>query len=203
MSFVAVKYIGHKPRKDDNVAGTELVWAPGQVHLVDPQAAGKLLVHASVWAVADDEDAIPTVPAASGGIEPVEVDEADMPLPNFVRMERADIALYARRAFGVDLDPDKLKKPDMIKSVVDLKNARAESAKLDKMGGVRQVDRALEDKAVTARRPGPPVPEVPPKVVHGFKTDAEREQAHAEELRAKAEAGEQPSESPETAAQTE
>ena len=46
-----VVYIGLKPQKGDNVAGTKLVWAPGQVHEIeDEKIAAKLVEHADIWA---------------------------------------------------------------------------------------------------------------------------------------------------------
>ena len=46
-----VVYIGLKPQKGDNVAGTQLVWAPGQVHeIADEKIAAKLVEHADIWA---------------------------------------------------------------------------------------------------------------------------------------------------------
>lgn len=51
-----IEYIGKKPQKADNVAGTGLVWAPGQTHEVkDPKAIEKLLFHKDVWALVDRE----------------------------------------------------------------------------------------------------------------------------------------------------
>lgn len=49
-----ILYVGKKPSKNDTVAGTGLVWAPGQVHEVTDEAAVRLLKHPDVWAVADN-----------------------------------------------------------------------------------------------------------------------------------------------------
>lgn len=49
-----ISYIGDKPSKVDNVAGTGLTWTPGQVHEVENlEAARKLLAHSGVWALDD------------------------------------------------------------------------------------------------------------------------------------------------------
>lgn len=48
-----IKYVGVKPSKTDNVAGTRLTWLPGQVHEVDVVAAAKLLKHPDIWAEFD------------------------------------------------------------------------------------------------------------------------------------------------------
>lgn len=50
-----VAYIGPKAVKHDNVAGTGLKWAPGQVHDVEPLAAAKLLCHPTIWEKANEE----------------------------------------------------------------------------------------------------------------------------------------------------
>jgi hypothetical protein len=49
-----IQYIGKKPEKRDNVAGTGLVWTPGQAHPVeDPKKVALLLAHPDVWARVD------------------------------------------------------------------------------------------------------------------------------------------------------
>ena len=50
-----VAYIGPKVVKHDNVAGTGLKWAPGQVHVVSEEAAAKLLCHPTMWEKVDEE----------------------------------------------------------------------------------------------------------------------------------------------------
>ena len=47
-----IRYIGKKPYKRDNVAGTGLEWQPGEVHTVDDIAAAKLLRHTDIWDLA-------------------------------------------------------------------------------------------------------------------------------------------------------
>ena len=54
-----VAYIGLKPTKSDNVAGTGLTWQRGQVHdIVDDAKAAKLLEHKNVWVDGSDETKI-------------------------------------------------------------------------------------------------------------------------------------------------
>ena len=49
-----IRYIGLKPRKIDNVAGTPAVWdGPGTDQEVNDAAAAKLLQHPAVWALAE------------------------------------------------------------------------------------------------------------------------------------------------------
>lgn len=45
-----IQYVGKKPSKPDNVAGTSLVWnGPGDVKVVDPTVAACLLQHPDIW----------------------------------------------------------------------------------------------------------------------------------------------------------
>lgn len=62
-----VMYIGSKPSKPDNIAGTGLNWTPGQIHeMTDDAKALKLLQHSAVWVDADKWDGqLPTGPAAN------------------------------------------------------------------------------------------------------------------------------------------
>lgn len=54
-----IAYIGTKPNKADNVAGTGLSWTPGQVHEVEnPEACKKLLAHSCVWVLDNSADLI-------------------------------------------------------------------------------------------------------------------------------------------------
>lgn len=67
-----IVYIGRKEQKGDNVAGTGLVWASGQIHDVpDEKKAAKLLEHKHVWADADKPYQLaPELHAVPAGIEP-------------------------------------------------------------------------------------------------------------------------------------
>lgn len=57
-----IKYVGNKPSKEDNVAGTGLRWTPGQVHEVASlEACAKLVVHSGVWVI-DQETPAPCAP---------------------------------------------------------------------------------------------------------------------------------------------
>lgn len=57
---VRVEYIGSKPEKVDNVAGTGIRWAgPGDVQTVPLAAWAKLTVHPTVWREAIAESAAP------------------------------------------------------------------------------------------------------------------------------------------------
>jgi hypothetical protein len=60
MSTVKVKYVGRKPVKFDNVAGTNTVWnGPGDVQEVTPEVWTKLSKHEGVWELDGQEPAKP------------------------------------------------------------------------------------------------------------------------------------------------
>lgn len=52
------KYIGLKATKEDNVAGTKLIWARGEVIEVPAGTEGKFLAHPHVWAPTDASGAL-------------------------------------------------------------------------------------------------------------------------------------------------
>lgn len=57
MSTVRVQYIGEKPLKEDNVAGTGVVWhGKGDVQTVPGAAWPRLAVHTAVWQLFNGED---------------------------------------------------------------------------------------------------------------------------------------------------
>lgn len=52
-----IQYVGRKPVKTDNVAGTGLTWAPLQSHEVSDLAkCKKLLAHPDIWTINDSAD---------------------------------------------------------------------------------------------------------------------------------------------------
>ena len=67
-----IVYVGRKSQKGDNVAGTGLIWAPGDVHEVaDAKKANQLIEHKGVWADADKPYELAKEPArAEAGLEP-------------------------------------------------------------------------------------------------------------------------------------
>ncbi|MFY9479172.1 MAG: hypothetical protein WAQ08_16120 [Aquabacterium sp.] len=66
MTTVNVVYLGRKPFKQDNVAGTGIVWRGyGDIQRVPVTALAKILEHPAVWAVADDADLTPPAPSAA------------------------------------------------------------------------------------------------------------------------------------------
>lgn len=111
-----IRYIGAKGRKEDNVAGTGLVWAKGQVHDVpDKIAAAKLLSYTQIWA---DEQApyTPAQPnvATNGAGEWNESEElrsrmaaANMKMMSLVaKVEERSLACAKAEARCVELEAD-------------------------------------------------------------------------------------------------
>jgi hypothetical protein len=74
-----IQYIGHKPHKTDNVAGTATTWAGhGDVQDVPDDSAAKLLRFPGVWQVAEEAEeaeASKSAPAA-GDAAATELDKA-------------------------------------------------------------------------------------------------------------------------------
>ncbi len=51
-----IEYVGNKPRKEDTVAGTGLIWnGKGDTHVVGKREAAMLLKHPDVWAEVEAE----------------------------------------------------------------------------------------------------------------------------------------------------
>lgn len=84
-----VKYIGAKPRKTDNVAGTGVVWAGyGDVQDVPDDAWPKLCKFPDVWEQVDDEaDPLP----GGGGLDPVD----PAPTGDMASMSDAELKAFA------------------------------------------------------------------------------------------------------------
>lgn len=134
MQTIAIKYVGKKPSKVDNVAETGLVWLPGQVHEVPVVKAAIMLQHPDVWA-ADK----PISPQAHDTL--AEVAKAEIEKQKKARDkedEKRDIALvkknlgemknkteiidYAKKEFGIDLDPRE-KRAQLERRVLDARKA--------------------------------------------------------------------------------
>ncbi len=104
-----IEYIGSKPRKTDNVAGTGAVWlGAGDAQEVPESAVAALLLHKTVWRLAD---AAPSAPAASAADESQPpapaTDPASKPEYRFVLMD--DSAEGGPKAIVLDtMDSDQL-----------------------------------------------------------------------------------------------
>lgn len=129
MLFHKIQYVGKKPSRPDTVAGTGLIWTPGQVHAVEEDAALKLLKHPDIWESIGTEDV--------GGkvAEKVEAKKAEakkkaekkdkedpFEVANLDVLDRPALAAYAKRNFGTNLNPVKSKKADMIMTIRQLQN---------------------------------------------------------------------------------
>lgn len=165
---VAVEYIGKKPKKEDNVAGTGVVWhGAGDVQMVDRAAAAKLIYYTDVWRLAPQEAAVAVVPKKPAPVNVVPDPNAPLPKTepvnpapvnpeppanqqhkeptpeeqaalamSFFNPEgatKAELAVYAKREFNVDL-PDTMKKDEMQAKVKELIGGRRydETAVLDR-----------------------------------------------------------------------
>ncbi len=111
-----VQYIGNKPLKTDNVAGTGLVWnGHGDVQDVPEAAAAKLLRHPDVWAL----PAVETEPEKEQqGLD----SKPDFKLagPDDTVIDLAEMDDKAVKAFATEhkLDVDLRKKGDALRGAV-------------------------------------------------------------------------------------
>lgn len=113
-----IMYVGKKPSKKDNVAGTEAFWARhGDVQeIADPEAVEKMLKHTDCWRLVSDEAG--TMPAdtvipeaktpkpakAKSKVKPIEEDADLPPVVDFQRLGRDAIEAYARKHLGYEVD---------------------------------------------------------------------------------------------------
>lgn len=75
-----IEYVGKKPSRADNVAGTGLVWMSGQAHEVaSAEACAKLLKHTDVWRIADvREPAEPPQAESAGPVDDAQALRAEL-----------------------------------------------------------------------------------------------------------------------------
>lgn len=74
--MVKVQYVGSKPMKIDNIAGTGLVWnGNGDVQEVDEQVWAKLSQHPSVWVKAPEPAKEPRYAIVKGENEVIVLDD--------------------------------------------------------------------------------------------------------------------------------
>lgn len=143
MALVGVKYIGPKQMKVDNVAGTKLIWTPGQIHVVPASLVPAFQEHPNVWEICTvDSGNVQDVGLVVDtlGTTQAEVDEnkadvaavteqiltqADLPA-SFDPMTKAEIAAFAHRNYGVTLDHTRMTKDALVQSVRSTHNARVQ-----------------------------------------------------------------------------
>lgn len=114
--MIPVKYVGPKPSGSvDHLYGSGTRWSkPGDVQEVEPYAAKMLLRHPE-YEDARKGKAAGTPIVAEAPVKEIEDDQRPPPV-QLEAMTKAEIAAYAKRSFGVDIDPS-TKKADLIHTV--------------------------------------------------------------------------------------
>lgn len=116
-----IAYVGKKPTRDDNVAGTGLVWDKDTTHFVTEAQCAKLMEHPDIWACVGEKDAADVAQQQDEKKKPAEEPYANV---NLADMSKAKIAEYAARTFNVTIDAsNKTSKQAMIDKVVNLQNS--------------------------------------------------------------------------------
>lgn len=129
-----IGYIGHKPSKQDNVAGTGLVWdGYGSVHEVSDVAACKrLLSYPGVWATAGSAEMVKH--GDSGSLLVTQTDRTppeDSFPPDLSEVERLEQSndkaglLAVARGLGIDID-GRSSAPKIISAIEAFHAAEAE-----------------------------------------------------------------------------
>lgn len=100
-----VKYIGLKPSKTDNVAGSGIVWSgQGDVQEVPDEAAQKLLRHPEVWCLDEPADKPAGEPESDPAGKPAgDADEPAGEQSDQAGLERATFKLQAEDGSVIDL----------------------------------------------------------------------------------------------------
>lgn len=126
----AIRYIGVKPRKEDNVAGTGLVWTPGEVHVVTSEVGSKLLRHPDVWEETEIEQGLEVQPVGTAKKEDKPQKKEDDPRPslvNFSAMSLPQLREHAKAHFNETLPRnfDKAKALDRVLRLDQIARNRA------------------------------------------------------------------------------
>lgn len=119
-----IRYIGPKPKKEDNVAGTGLIWlGAGTAHEVkDPVAASRLLAHPLIW----DEPSADELAATGAGNKPD-------PKSSVLQVAELDALRARARELGIDV-PGTWRKPALTKAIEEREAALALEQKGDGTG---------------------------------------------------------------------
>jgi hypothetical protein len=108
-----IKYVGKKPYKEDNVAGTGIIWAgPGDVQEVtNEKAIEKFLEHKDVWQLVPDSTPVVAQSTATPPAPPrgqYEDEEVELPpVIDFNRVGKDRIDQYCRTHLGTKIDQRK------------------------------------------------------------------------------------------------
>lgn len=126
---VPITYIGKKPRKEDNVTFSGLVWTQGQTHIVPLLVAEKLLAYPYIWKREDEatvsEKGVSIVLTEEDLKPEVEQEQfVDIELPNLQGMTKADLQAYALGEFNIQFGARETKE-SMINQIVSLTNSQA------------------------------------------------------------------------------
>lgn len=92
---VPIKYIGNRDEHKDNLYGTGLEFAPGQVHSVSAAVAAKMLAHTDVYE--QSGDATQGAAATTQDSEPTKL---PVPLVNLDGMNSVELVNFAQQHYG-------------------------------------------------------------------------------------------------------
>lgn len=95
----AITYVGKKPSRADTVAGTGLVWKPGEVHVVTEAVASQLLTHPDIWAEVSLEEAMVAKQPEVTDVPPKKPKAPEIPT-QFERVNVRDMGLNALRDYA-------------------------------------------------------------------------------------------------------
>lgn len=117
MQTVLVEYIGNKPEKVDNVAGTGVIWlGTGDVRAVPIEAWAKMARHETVWRLAEEQKAAATLERAAAAAAPAPAPvAAPAPAPAAPKQEAAEI-------YGTD-HPEQIEVGPAVLPLADVINA--------------------------------------------------------------------------------
>lgn len=102
-----IRYVGSKPSKMDNIAGTGVVWnGNGDVKNIPDRVVPLLLAHPDVWALDDGEtvnqavDIDPAKMETQHEQDPLSETDSKAPMVNLETMDKDGLREYAQRYFG-------------------------------------------------------------------------------------------------------
>jgi|GEM_PF-3259621 len=105
VSKLPVKYIGRRPQYRDGIYGTAITWKQNEVIMVEETAARKMIRHADVWVLAEDEFA-KEVPDKPKGHDDETEESVQTAKDTVARMGRQAMLQYAKTNFaGVNIHP--------------------------------------------------------------------------------------------------
>lgn len=100
----AVKYIGHRERYGDGVAGTGLFWMKGETLMVPNAQADVLLKNHLVWVEGKTEDTTGFMPPPKPQEDPAEVENTMLEIS---MMDTKSLVDFAKTKYRMDVDASK------------------------------------------------------------------------------------------------